>query len=86
MTFPHTKESTNFDTLMLAAIKEAEIEQLESKSQVKLKSAVVVTISDEIEELKQKVGKLTAIVKCNSFKGAGLKMRNKKESPFRFSM
>ena len=78
MTFLHTKESTNFDTLMLAAIKEVEIEQLESMSQVKLKSAVVVNISDEIEELKQKVEKLTAIVKSNSFKGARLKMREKK--------
>ena len=45
-----------------------------------MKSAALVDRSDEIEELKQKLEKLTATVKSNSFKGTCLN-KDKKEGP-----
>ena len=45
-----------------------------------MKSAALVDHSDEIEELKQKLEKLTATVKSNSFKGARLKKEKKENS------
>ena len=65
---------------LLAAIKEAEIEWMESRGQLKMKSATLMDRSDEIEELKQKLEKLTATVKLNSFKGARPN-KDKKEGP-----
>ena len=69
MRFLYTKETTTYDSL-LAAIKEAEIEWMESRGQLKMKSATLMDRTDEIEELKQKLEKLTATVKSNSFKGS----------------
>ena len=79
MRFLYTKETTTYESL-LAAIKEAEIEWMESKGQFWMKSAMLVDHSEEIEELKQKLEKLTATVKSNSFKGTCPK-RDKKETP-----
>ena len=80
MQFLYMKEMTTYDTL-LAAIKEAEIEWLESKGQIRVKAATVVDWKDEIEELRKKLDQLTATVKSNNFKGARLK-KERKESPF----
>ena len=43
---------------------------MESKGQFWMEAANVIDRIDEIEELKQKIEKLTANVKSNSFKGA----------------
>ena len=74
MRFLYTKDTTTYDTL-LAVIKEAEIEWLESKGQVRVKAVTMVDRKDEIEELRKKVDQLAATVKSSSFKGA----RPKKE-------
>ena len=79
MRFLYTKEMTTYDSL-LAAIKEAEIEWMESRGQLNMKSATLMDRSDEIEELNQKLEKLMATVKSNSFKGAHLN-KDKKEGP-----
>ena len=68
MRFLYMKETTTYDTL-LAAIKEVEIEWLESKGQIRMKSATVVDRRDKIEELRKKLDQLTATVKSNNFKG-----------------
>ena len=78
MRFLYTKETTTYDSL-LAAIKEAEIEWMESKGQFRMKSATVIDKSQEIDELKQKLEKLTATVQSNSFKGARPKKEKKEE-------
>ena len=65
------KEMTTYDTL-LAAIKEAEIEWLESKGQIRMKSAMMVDCRDKIE-LQKKLDQLAATVKSSNFKGARLK-------------
>ena len=59
----------------MAAIKEAEIEWLESKGPVRVKAVTTVDWKNEIEELRKKVDQLAATVKSSSFKGA----RPKKE-------
>ena len=74
MRFLYTKETTTYDTL-LAAIKEAEIEWLENKGQIRIKAATVVDRKDEIEELRRKLDQLSATVKSTNFKGT----RPKKE-------
>ena len=79
MRFLCTKETTTCDSL-LAAIKEAEIEWMESRGQLKMKSATIMDRSDKIEELKQKLEKLTATVKSTSFKGT-CPNKDKKEGP-----
>ena len=79
MQFLYAKETTTYDTL-LAAIKEAEIEWLESKGQTRVKAATMVDWKDEIEELRKKLDQLTAAVKFDNFKGARLK-KERKESP-----
>ena len=79
MRFLYTKESMTYESL-LAAIKEAEIEWMESKGQFRMKAANAIDRTDEIEELKQKLEKLTATIKSNSFKGACSK-KDKKEGP-----
>ena len=79
MRFLYTKETTTYESL-LAAIKEAEIEWMESKGQFQMKSATVVDRSQEIEELKQKLEKLTATVQSNLFKGACPKKDKKEDS------
>ena len=84
MRFLYTKETTTYDSL-LAAIKEAEIEWMESKGQFQMKSATVIDRSQEIDELKQKLEKLTATVQLNSFKGARPK-KEKKEDLLRTSV
>ena len=68
MRFLYTKAKTTYETL-LAAIKEAEIEWMESKGQIRMRAATMADRSEEIEELKQKLEKLTATVKSNTFKG-----------------
>ena len=79
MRFLYTKATTTYESL-LAAIKEAEIEWMESKGQVRMKAATVVDRSEEIEELKQKLEKLTATVKSNTLRGARPN-KDKKENP-----
>ena len=74
MRFLYTKESTTYDSL-LAAIKEAEAEWNESKSQVRVKGAVV---ADREDELKKRLDKLTATVKSSNVKE---KQKNKGKSP-----
>ena len=78
MRFLYMKETT-YDSL-LAAIKEAEIEWMESRGQLKMNSATLMDRTDKIEELKQKLEKLTATVKLNSFKGTHPN-KDKKEGP-----
>ena len=79
MRFLYTKATTTYESL-LAAIKQVEIEWMESKGQFCMKAATMVDRSEEIEDLKQKLEKLTATVKSNAFKGARPK-RDKKENP-----
>ena len=79
MRFLYTKETTTYDSL-LAAIKEAEIEWMESRGQLRMKSVTLIDRSDEIKELKQKLEKLTATVKSTSFKGT-CPNKDKKEGP-----
>ena len=79
MQFLYMKETTMYDTL-LAVIKEAEIEWLESKGQIRMKSATVVDRRDEIEELRKKLDQLTATVKSNNFKGTKPK-KERRDSP-----
>ena len=67
MRFLYTKESTTYDSL-LAAIKEAEVEWNESKTQVRVKSVVVPEREDELEELKKRLNQLTATVKSSNVK------------------
>ena len=74
MQFLYMKETTTYDTL-LVAIKEAEIEWLESKGQIRMKAATMVDHKDEKEELRRKLDQLTATVKSSNFKGT----RPKKE-------
>ena len=74
MQFLYMKETTTYDTL-LAAIKEAEMEWLESKGQIRMKAATMVDHKDEKEELRRKLDQLTATVKSSNFKGT----RPKKE-------
>ena len=57
------------------AIKEAEIEWLESKSQIRMKSATVIDREDEIDKIRKKLDLLVATMKSNNFKG----MKTKKE-------
>ena len=82
MRFLYTKESTTYDSL-LAAIKEAESEWNESKSQVWIKSAVVPDREDEMEELKKRLDKLTATVKSSNVveKQRGDKGKSPRNSP-----
>ena len=79
MRFLYTKETTTYDTL-LAAIKEVEIEWLESKRQLRMKSATVVDCEDEIEELRKKLDQLVATMKSSNFKGTKAK-RERRDSP-----
>ena len=79
MQFLYTKETTTYD-ILLAAIKEAEIEWLESKGQIRMKSATVVDQKDEIEELRKKLDHLAATVKSSNFKGVRPK-KERKDSP-----
>ena len=73
MRYLYDREDTSYETL-LAAIKEAETEWLESKNTIRVKSAVV-TEQTEIEELREKLEKLTATVKSSNLK------KEKKGSP-----
>ena len=68
MRFLYSKSSTTYDAL-LSAIKEAEIEWMESKGQARIKSTVVVDRSEEIEELRKKLDQITLTMKSNNFKG-----------------
>ena len=79
MRFLYTKETTTYDTL-LAAIKEAEIEWLESKNQIRMKSATVVNREDEIGELQKKIDRLVATMKSSNFKGTRTK-KERRDSP-----
>ena len=74
MRFLYTKETTTYDTL-LVAIKAAEIEWLESKNQIRMKSAIVVNREDEIDELRKKLDRLVATMKSNNFKGTKKRSR-----------
>ena len=79
MCFLYMKEMTTYDTL-LAAIKETEIEWLESRGQIRMKSVTVVDHKDEIAELRKKLDHLAATVKSSNFKGARPK-KERKDSP-----
>ena len=74
MQFLCMKETTTYDTLL------SEIEWLESKGQIRMKSVMMVDRRDEIEELRKKLDQLTATVKSSNFKGARPK-KERKESP-----
>ena len=82
MRFLYTKESTTYDSL-LAAIKEAEVEWNESKTQVRIKGVVVPEREDELEELKKRLDKLTATVKSSNVKDKpkGTKNKSPGDSP-----
>ena len=54
-------------------IKEAEIEWLESKNQIRMKSATVVDHEDEIDELRKKLDRLVATMRSSNFKGTKTK-------------
>ena len=79
MRFLYMKKKTTYNSL-LAAIKEAEIGWMESRGQLRMKSATLIDRSDEIKELKQKLEKLTATVKSTSFKGT-CPNKDQKEGP-----
>ena len=81
MQFLYTKDTTTYDTL-LAAIKEAEIEWLESKNQIRMKSATVIDREDEIDEIWKKLDRLVATMKSNNFKGTKTK-KERRDSPSR---
>ena len=66
MRYLYDKESMTYDVL-LTAIKDAETEWLEVKGQLRMKSAVV-TDKTEIDELREKLDKLQAMVKCVTVK------------------
>ena len=69
MRFLYSKTRTTYDTL-LSAIKEAEIEWLESRGQARMKSANIIDRSDEIEELQKRLDQITATMKSSNFKGS----------------
>ena len=79
MRFLYTKDTPTYDTL-LAAIKEAEIEWLESKNQIRMKSATVIDREDEIDEIWKKLDQLVATMKSNNFKGTKTK-KERRDSP-----
>ena len=79
MRFLYSKSSTTYDVL-LSAIKEAEIEWMESRGQARMKSATIVERSDEIEELRKKLDQITAAMKLTSYKGPKQK-KDKRDSP-----
>ena len=79
MRFLYSKTSTTYDTL-LSAIKEAEIEWLESRGQARMKSANIIDRSNEIEELRKRLDQITATMKSSNFKGSKPK-KERKESP-----
>ena len=75
MRFLYSKTSTTYDTL-LSAIKE----WLESRGQARMKSANIIDRSDEIEELRKRLDRITATMKSSNFKGSKSK-KERKESP-----
>ena len=79
MRFLYSKSSTTYDAL-LSAIKEAEIEWMESKGQARIKSTVMVDRSDEIEELRRKLDQITLTMKSNNYRGQKME-KDKRESP-----
>ena len=81
MRFLYTKDTTTYDTL-LVAIKEAEIEWLESKNQIRMKSATVIDREDEIDEIRKKLNRLVATIKSNNFKRTKTK-KERRDSPSR---
>ena len=79
MRFLYSKSSTTYDAL-LSAIKEAEIEWMESKGQARMKSTIVNDRSDEIEELRRKLDQITLTMKSNNYRGQKAR-KDKRESP-----
>ena len=79
MGFLYTKDATTYDTL-LAAIKQAEIEWLESKNQIRMKSATVIDSEEEMDEIRKKLDWLVATVKSNNFKGTKTR-KERRDSP-----
>ena len=79
MRFLYSKSSTTYD-ILLSAIKDAEIEWLESKGQARMKAATVVDRDEEIKEIRKKLDQITATMKSNNYTGARPK-RDKKASP-----
>ena len=79
MRFLYSKSSTTYDVL-LSAIKEAEIEWMESRGQARMKSATIVDRNDEIEELRKQLDQITVTMKSNSYKGPKQK-KDQRESP-----
>ena len=76
MRYLYDKESTTYDVL-LAAMKGAELEWVESRSQARLKS-VTTSEKTEIEELREKLDELQATVKSAT---VTKKERDKKKTP-----
>ena len=79
MRFLYSRASTTYDAL-LSAIKEAEIEWMESKGQARMKSTMIVDRRDEIEELRKKLDQIMLTMKSNNYKGQKTK-KDKRESP-----
>ena len=79
MRFLYSRASTTYDAL-LSAIKEAEIEWMESKGQARMKSTVIVDRKDEIEELRKKLDQIMLTMKSNDYRGQKTK-KDKWESP-----
>ena len=77
MRYLYDKETMTYDVL-LAAIKEAETEWVESKGQYRMKS-VVTTDKTEIEELCKRLDKMQATMK--SATAVGKKEKEKKKTP-----
>ena len=79
MRYLYDKESTTYDVL-LAAIKDAEMEWLEARGQLWMKSAVVAD-KTEFDELREKLDKLQATVKSVTVKKEKEKRKTPKASP-----
>ena len=79
MRFLYSRANTTYDAL-LSAIKEAEIEWMESKGQARMKSTVIVDRKDEIEELRKKLDQIMLTMKSNDYRGQKTK-KDKRESP-----
>ena len=76
MHYLYDKESTTYDSL-LAAMKGAELEWVESRGQTRMKSAVVAD-KTEIEELRERLSELQATVKSATVQK---KEKDKKKTP-----
>ena len=79
MRYLYDKDMTTYEVL-LAAMKVAELEWHESRGQYRVKEAVV-SSNKEIEDLKERMDKLQAMVKSASAKPENDKKKTPKTSP-----